>query len=196
MASILVVCTGNVCRSPIAEGALRAALAARLGDRAPAVSSAGTTGWEGSPAMPESVEAAADRGLDISAHTARHLLPEHVGAADLVLGMAAEHREAVARAVPDAAPRTFTLKELVRLLASLPEVEAPETLQQRVTRADALRRDGFVGNPRDEDIVDPLGQPVETYRAIAWEIDEWCGRLAAGLAGEPRSEAPIATEGA
>ena len=45
MARVLVVCTGNVCRSPIAEGLLRAAFAERLGDGAPEVSSAGTMGW-------------------------------------------------------------------------------------------------------------------------------------------------------
>ncbi|MGZ8625275.1 MAG: arsenate reductase/protein-tyrosine-phosphatase family protein, partial [Actinomycetota bacterium] len=47
MASILVVCTGNVCRSPVAEGLLRAALERRFGERAPVVASAGTAGWEG-----------------------------------------------------------------------------------------------------------------------------------------------------
>ena len=198
MASILVVCTGNVCRSPIAEGALRAALEGRLGDQAPDVSSAGTAGWEGSAAMPESVEAAAERGVDISTHAARRLLPEHVGGADLVLGMAVEHREAVVRAVPGAAGRTFTLKEVVRLLEALPEAdpEAPGTLEQRVAAADALRRSGSVGNARDEDVVDPLGLPLESYRAIAWEIDEWCRRLADRLVGEPRPEPAVATEGA
>ncbi|HEX7248513.1 MAG TPA: hypothetical protein VF351_10495, partial [Actinomycetota bacterium] len=44
MTSILVVCTGNICRSPIAEGMLRVALQARFGDDAPTVSSAGTWG--------------------------------------------------------------------------------------------------------------------------------------------------------
>ena len=59
MTSILVVCTGNSCRSPIAEGLLRDALAARFGAEAPSVSSAGMWGVEGSSATPEAVR---DRG--------------------------------------------------------------------------------------------------------------------------------------
>lgn len=187
MACILVVCTGNVCRSPIAEGMLRAALAGRLDDRAPVVTSAGTAGWEGSAAMPESVAAAAERGVDIADHSARRLLNEHVREADLVLGMAAEHREAVAASVPDAASRTFTLKELVRLLEALPsppgEKSPDARLAARVAEAGALRTSGFRGNEFDEDVVDPLGLPVESYRAIAWELEEWCGRLVDGLFG-------------
>lgn len=191
MASVLVVCTGNVCRSPVAEGMLRAGLQARLGEGAPFVASAGTAGWEGSGAMPESVAAAAERGVDISGHTARRLLPEHVAGADLVLAMAAEHRWEVVRLSPEAASRTFTLKELVRLVEALPAREPSAGLAERVREADALRRNGFPGNPHDEDVVDPLGMPLEGYRAIAWELEEWCGRLADGLAGtrEARSGA-------
>jgi hypothetical protein len=39
------------------------------------------------------------------------------------------------------------------------------------------------GNPHDEDVVDPLGMPMESYRAIAWELDEWVARLLDGLFG-------------
>ena len=70
MTSILVVCTGNICRSPIAEGMLREAMAARFGASAPTVSSAGTIGVEGSPATEESVTAAASEA-STSVATAR-----------------------------------------------------------------------------------------------------------------------------
>ena len=187
MVSILVVCTGNVCRSPLAEGFLRATLEGRLGPSAPAVSSAGTAGWEGSPAMAESVAAAAERGVDISGHRGRALTREHVDDADLIVAMAAEHRDAVARSVRDAEGRTFTLKELVRLLDELPDAAAsepqPEALAARLAEADRLRRSGFEGNPHDEDVVDPLGMPIDTYRAVAWELDEWSRRLADALFG-------------
>ena len=191
MASILVICTGNVCRSPIAEGYLRGALEARLGDEAPLVASAGTAGWEGSGAMPESVAAAEELGVDISGHAARRLRPEHVRAADLVLAMAAEHRDEVAHAVPEAAGRAFTLKELVRLIESLPPVQAArpsaEGLPARIRAADDLRRSGFAGGRYDEDVVDPLGMPVDSYRGIAWELKEWSDRLVDGLVGRAAS---------
>jgi protein-tyrosine phosphatase len=183
MARVLVVCTGNVCRSPIAEGLLRAALEAKLGDQAPSVASAGTMGWVGSGADPASVEAAAERGVDISAHRARELRSDEVLAADLVLAMARDHEDALADLAPT---RTFTLKQLVRLLEALPAPgpgDPDAMLTARIADADDLRRNGFEGYPYDEDVTDPLGMPLESFRAIAWELDEWCGRLADGLFG-------------
>lgn len=188
MTSILVVCTGNVCRSPIAEGLLRNALERRFGLRAPLVSSAGTQGWEGSPAMPESIEAAREREIDISEHVARRLSVRMVLDADLILAMAAEHREQIIGASPKLEPKTFTLKELVRLLAALDDADPqdePTALVGRVAAAEALRRSGFTGNPHDEDIADPLGMPLESFRAIAWELDEWLAKLVDGLFGRP-----------
>ena len=183
MARVLVVCTGNVCRSPIAEGLLRAALEAKLGDQAPSVASAGTMGWVGSGADPASVEAAAERGVDISAHRARELRSDEVLAADLVLAMARDHEDALVDLAPT---RTFTLKQLVRLLEALPAPgpgDPDAMLTARIADADDLRRNGFEGYPYDEDVTDPLGMPLESFRAIAWELDEWCGRLADGLFG-------------
>ena len=200
MASILVVCTGNVCRSPVAEGLLRAALQRRFGDRAPTVASAGTAGWEGAGAQPGSVRAAAELGVDISGHRGRRLLGRHLDEASLVLAMAGEHRDGVLSILPPAAERAFTLKELVRLLEALPPVEpvdedaAPAaTLEVRLAEAGALRRTGFAGNERDEDIADPLGMPDVVYRAVAGELAEWIERLATGLFG--RTRAPAAVEG-
>lgn len=199
MPPILVVCTGNVCRSPLAVGFLQAALAGRFGSRAPVVSSAGTAGWEGSPAVPESVDAAAERGVDISDHRARALLRGHIDEAGVILGMAAEHRNTVLNAVPQAADRTFTLKELVRLLEALPPADpsaAPVlALKTRVAAAARLRAGGFQGNPNDEDVADPLGEPFDTFRAVAWEVDEWSGRLADGLFGLAPAHAAAGEEG-
>ena len=182
MASILVVCTGNVCRSPIAEGLLRDALARRIGEQAPDVRSAGTIGWEDSRAMPEAIEAAAERGIDISRHVARRLTSAFVDEAALILAMAQEHREEIDRVRPDASDRTFTLKELTRLVEALPQ-DAGSSLEGRVTAAAELRRTGYEGNELDEDISDPLGLPLESYRAIAWELGAWIERLADGLVG-------------
>jgi protein-tyrosine phosphatase len=186
MTSILVVCTGNVCRSPIAEGLLRDVLHQRFGDRAPHVSSAGTAGWEGEGAMRESIVAAAERGTDISGHVARRLTGTMVEHASLIVAMAAEHRDAISRFDAGTAHKTFTLKELVRLLEDLQPAQLssePAPLEDRIAAADARRREGFAGNPHDEDVVDPLGMPMESFRAIAWELDEWVHRLVDGLYG-------------
>ena len=194
MASILVVCTGNVCRSPIAEGLLRAGLASRLGGDAPAVSSVGTTGWSGSGADPNSVEAAAERGVDISGHRARELSDHHVASATLILAMSREHARAVVAREPDASSRTFTLKELVRLLESLPPASRFD-LASRVSAAEDLRAGGFAGNPDDEDVADPLGLPLDSFRAVAWELDEWIARLVDGLLGQPEAAVAGAADG-
>ncbi|MGH2637308.1 MAG: hypothetical protein ACRDHU_14345 [Actinomycetota bacterium] len=198
MASILVVCTGNVCRSPVAEGLLRAAMQRRFGERAPSVASAGTAGWEDSGATRESVLAAADIGVDIDGHRARRLLAEHVREATLVIAMAGEHREDVSLLEPGAMDRTFTLKELVRLVEALPppaEGTGPGPgLTPRVAEAAELRRSGFEGDPLDEDVADPLGKPLRTYRALARELETWCARLDEGLFGRAYS-ARAAAEG-
>ena len=183
MTSILVVCTGNVCRSPLAEGFLRAALQRRLGSDAPNVTSAGTAGWDGSGAMPESVQAARERGVEIGSHLARRLEAEHLAGADLIVTMAAEHRDAIVGWAPETADRTFTLKELVRLVESMAPAARSSDVPTRVAAAAERRREGFTGNPLDDDVVDPLGMPLDSYRAIAGELDEWTERLAEGLVG-------------
>jgi protein-tyrosine-phosphatase len=90
MNHILLVCTGNTCRSPLAEALLRKKLAHRGVDGLQ-VSSAGTGAWDGAPASEGAYLVALEHGLDLSAHRARLLTREVVGTADLVLTMARHH---------------------------------------------------------------------------------------------------------
>lgn len=168
----------------MAEALLRRALQKRAIEGI-GVESSGVSGWDGSPATPEAVEAVAEYGLDISDHRARRLTRAMVEPADLVVAMSSEHRDGVARLAPRAAGRTFTIKELVYLLESGPEgIAEGSTVQQlrsAVDRATALREGAADMELMDEDIADPLGLGLESYRATAWELESLTARLTDAL---------------
>ena len=173
---VLHVCTGNICRSPLAEHLMRAGLRDRLGDEADrfAVSSAGTWGHTGSPMEPFALTTLAALGHDGSAFQARELVAEHVAAADLVLTATREHRAAAVVLQPRAAKRTFTLREFDRLLsavdpASLPTGDRVERAHAVVSAAAAQRGRVRAEVPEDDDVVDPYQGPESGFTA--------CGRL-------------------
>lgn len=91
---VVLVCTGNTCRSPLAEALLRQALAAR-GVTDVEVRSAGTGAWEGAPASEGAYLVGLESGLDLSSHRARLVTSELVAASDLILTMARHHRARV-----------------------------------------------------------------------------------------------------
>ena len=90
---ILFVCSGNTCRSPLAEAIARQ-LAADRGLHDVTVASAGISAWEGAPASDGSLLVAMERGLDLSAHRARLLDRAMVDDAELILCMGPQHRDA------------------------------------------------------------------------------------------------------
>jgi len=90
--TILIVCTGNICRSPMAVAILRHLLQTRGIDHI-AVCSAGTAPWDGAPASEGSYLVSLEYGLDLSSHRARQLTTDIVADAALILGMSAGHVE-------------------------------------------------------------------------------------------------------
>ena len=186
MFRVLVVCTGNICRSPVAHGILEDRSRRLLGGGVE-VRSAGTWARRGASASPGSVEAAEELGIDIRRHRATPFGRELADWADLVVTMTAEQRDEVLREAPDARAKTFTLKELVALLDALPPAaDAPlgDATLERIAAADRLRAEPGMPALIDEDIVDPLGLSQLAYRAVAHEIEGLLDRLVRGLAGD------------
>src|ERR1051325_3182187 len=108
MKNILFVCTGNVCRSPMAEGIFGLAVQGRGEYR---VFSAGLGAAEGQPPSPYAVEAVQELGIDISAHRSQMLTPDLVAQADFIFGMTHSHVDTVMLLYPHAAEKTFLLRE-------------------------------------------------------------------------------------
>ena len=92
--NVLFVCTGNTCRSPMAEALARHALEERGVDDVQ-VASAGTSAWDGSPASEEVPRVLGEIGVELGEHASSPLTPERVEWADLILVMNVRHRAAV-----------------------------------------------------------------------------------------------------
>lgn len=122
MRRILLVCTGNICRSPLAEALMRRALEP-YPDLEAEVVSAGTGAWEGAPASEGAYLVAMEHGLDLSAHRARLLTRDLVRASDLILTMARHHRVRVQELGGEG--RTHLLGEYAGLSGPEAEVSDP-----------------------------------------------------------------------
>jgi len=105
---VLVVCTGNTCRSPLVAAALLEELGPDRGRVE--VASAGTAAWEGQPASPTTVELAAQEGLELRSHRSRRVTPALARAADLILVMDRDQARAV-QALGADPQRTHVLSE-------------------------------------------------------------------------------------
>jgi protein-tyrosine phosphatase len=148
------------------------------------VSSAGEMAG-GVPAAGGSVRALASRGIDLTGHRSRRFTADHLASADLVLGMARRHVREAVLACPDAWPRTFTLKELVRRGRSMGPRRPGQSLEEWLRRAHLGRRPAdMLGDETDDDVADPIGGPDHRYTTTAAELDELIGELV-GLAFAP-----------
>lgn len=185
MLHILVVCTGNICRSPLAAQILTT----RLGSQDASVSSAGTHAREGTPPTPDTLLIGrrlglpADRG---SWHTSRLLNESLLRKADLVLTMTRDHRRMVVEMCPASSRYTFTIREFGRLGVSLSDddlldavsfparnqIETSGGRLAAVLQILASRR-GLTPPPlcpEDYDVIDPFGRSVQTYERAASEM--------------------------
>ena len=109
---IVMVCTGNTCRSPMAETLLREMLLKKLGrEDAVRVLSAGVAAHNGSSASPQSIEVMGERQLDLTGHSSQLLSEDVMNVADLVLTMTRSHRAAILAAWPEMHDRVHTLRQ-------------------------------------------------------------------------------------
>lgn len=162
---ILAVCTGNVCRSPMAELLLRAWADPRADLD---VSSAGVQALVGHAIDRGSASALGQLGIDPTHHRARQFEPWMAADADLILTAERAHRDQVMVDVPSAFRRTFTMKEFARLA---PTVHSPDA---RTAIAEAAAGRAAVGPVplEDDDMPDPYRRATRHAKSIAQQITE------------------------
>jgi protein-tyrosine phosphatase len=194
MFGILFVCTGNICRSPVAEIVTRRLLTERLGASAKTfiVASAGTAAVTGAP-MATGSRAALD-ALDAThaagSFRARRLSADMVAAADLVLTAERDHRRLVALLRPEARARTFCFLEFVRLLAGVEwcDPSADPVARARAAVVTARARRGMTGLVRAEAdaVPDPLTHTPGVHRRTVELVTAASHQLVKLLAPHPR----------
>jgi protein-tyrosine phosphatase len=170
-----VLCTGNICRSPVAA-ALLAARTAQIGVDV-RVSSAGVL-ESGRPASAHSVDILSARGLDLSTHRSTTVTKELIRSADLIVTMAREHVRHAVVLVPEAWPRTFTLKNVVIRGEKVGPRQSGEEISDWLERVHAGRtRAQLLGSSLEDDVADPIGQARGAYSRMVGELDDLVERL-------------------
>lgn len=166
---ILTVCTGNICRSPVAERLFARHLSAAGRDAI--VRSAGTWGGR-QPVSSYTMRASKAIGIDLSDHRSRQLTAALVATegADLVVAMTRQHLREVVALDPEAWPRTFTLKQLARRARVVP-AEIGGFAAWRQACAAGRRTADLMSPSPDDDIDDPYGGPFSTHGLMVAEID-------------------------
>jgi protein-tyrosine phosphatase len=182
--TVLHVCMGNICRSPMAERLLDRAVRDRVGgsgDQLVRSVSAGTGGWhEGEEMNPPAARQVRARGGSVDGFEARKLRGDFLDEADLILTATADQSDYVIALRPSVADRTFVLGEFGRLLGALDanalpkaaaEPDAVHTRGEAIVEAVARLRDGASPQTGD-DLDDPWGRGDQTFQRVGDEIED------------------------
>lgn len=182
--AVMVVCTSNQARSPVAAALLRdhfkGGVDTRRADVWWPVCSAGVDAAEGMPLLTSMAGALTRRGMEPFPHASRLLTPARIQDVRLIITMTEEHRHRVNRMSSYAVPRTFTLKELDRLLSS------PQWEQVRTPTGDTVGRLHAIRPlvPRatePEDVADPASGRSRLAESVLEELVRLVGRVATKL---------------
>jgi len=177
---IMTVCTGNICRSPLAEQLLRT----RLADLPGRITSAGTYGLDAAPMPAPAQQLAAQYGVPAvmaDAHRSRRLTPAQLETPDLILAMAREHRRGVVELAPARLRAAFTVREFARLAADTADAEIQKAVAVHQDASARLRaavavvasHRGMILPPEsadDDDVVDPYRQSDAVYQRSGQQL--------------------------
>ncbi|OQX94802.1 hypothetical protein B6I21_08745 [candidate division KSB1 bacterium 4572_119] len=145
---ILFVCSGNLCRSPMAEGLLKKKLFKEFGNLV-TISSAGTLNLVGRPATPNAISAAKEKGVDITRHQSKSISEENLQKSDIVLVMTEHHKKFIRNHYPQFSESVFLITEFNH----------------------ENKKDNFV------DVPDPIGEGLTYYRKVINQIEREIDRI-------------------
>lgn len=152
---LLFVCTGNTCRSPMAETLASKMVSSLNLTENIRISSAGIAAFPGAPASDEAHAVLSGQGLDLSGHQARQLTEEMINDADLILTMTADQKQLLQDLFPDMAEKVFIVKEFAENSPDLKESKGADTQGQL-----------------SYDIADPYGKSETVYQQCANELSQ------------------------
>lgn len=199
-AHILVVCTGNICRSPFIEHLLRDRLDQVWGSGRVMVSSAGTRGVVGQPMTTESAMQLGELSATAERFRARRLSVADLTDADMIITATRAHRSAAVRMAPTVLRRSVTLAEVALASDVVPTASSScpdmSSWLRAVSAAVVAHRPALLDlAPTDLDLEDPYGREAVAHQQMAQRVAHWMPSVLAVLSPSDSDSAADSDEG-